>query len=277
MFLSIIFEIISIFKRSKQNTKEHRIKEEFSRTINKFGKETKIIILICLCGFFDYIGVFFCSLINFRDTFFELHMSLLMRITEFFFVIIMYYFFLKHSLHFHHYVALGFIIIGLFLVFLEGFSAFNVFVAFSIFGNLFYASLEILYKYLMEYKFVSVFELVSISCFTGMIIGTFLCVGFSYLTCSNWMQICEEGGYVLDLKNDIKNIFSSYITIIEVTLYVLFSSGYNIFHFLTNKSLSPTHRVISDALAAIITMIITVSLEKRTNPFFQFYSSSNIW
>lgn len=160
MFLSIIFEIISIFRRAKQNTNEHRIKEEFSRTINKFGKEKKIIVLICLCGFFDYIGVFFCSLIYLRDTFFELHISSLMRITEFFFVIIMYYFFLKHSLHIHHYVALGFIIIGLFLVFLEGFSAFNVFVAFSVFGNLFYASLEIIYKYLMEYKFVSVFELV---------------------------------------------------------------------------------------------------------------------
>lgn len=102
-----------------------------------------------------------------------------------------------------------------------------------------------------------------------MIIGTFLCISFSYLTCSNWMQICEEGGYVLDLKNDIKNILSSYITIIEVSLYVLFSTGYNIFHFLTNKSLSPTHRIISDALAAIITMIITVSLEKKEEPIFR--------
>ena len=40
--------------------------------------------------------------------------------------------------------------------------------------------------------------------------------------------------------------------------FVFFSLCYNTFHFLTNKNLSPTHRIIGDSVSSIFTMIITI-------------------
>ena len=111
----------------------------------------------------------------------------------------------------------------------------------------------------MESKFVSSYELVAISGFFGCIVGTIFSLIFSVVPCDTLFFKCE-GNFktVTDYKEEISEIFSSPYHLIEVGAYVCFSLCYNTFHFLTNKHLSPSHRIISDSVSSLLTFTVTV-------------------
>ena len=255
MFLSFILELINIYRQSSE---KFGFKSEIKTWLDKYN-EFKIIIAMFFCGFFDFIGVFLTYLILRDKDQDNQHLSSLMRITEFFFVSFMYYYFLKKKLKFHQYVSLCFIILGLFFVFVKGVNKISYTIVFCVIGNLSYASLEIVYNWLMESKFVSSYELVAISGFFGCIVGTIFSLIFSVVPCDTLFFKCE-GNFktVTDYKKEISEIFSSPYHLIEVGAYVCFSLCYNTFHFLTNKHLSPTHRIISDSVSSLLTFTVTV-------------------
>ena len=254
MFLSFILELINIIR---QSTKHNGFHAQIQEWLYKY-KEKKILLAMFICGVFDFIAVFLTFIILSTNNTFQLHISSLMRITEFFFVSFLYYFFLKKSLYRHHYISLALITIGLICVFAQGISSFQYTIIYNIIGNFFYAMNEILYNWIMEYKFVSSYELVAISGLFGCVLGTIICLIFSNIKCVDWLPICNERGTMLDYINEIKNIFSNKWHLIEVGAFVFFSLCYNTFHFLTNKNLSPTHRIIGDSVSSIFTMIITI-------------------
>ena len=255
MFLSFILELINI---SRQSNQKKGFKEELKKWIEKY-KEVKIILSMLVCGLFDLFGVFLTFLILIKNNVYQHHISSLMRITEFFFVSFMYYIFLKKCLSRHHYVALLFIFAGLFCVFIQGIAYMDYTIIFCIIGNFFYASLEIIYKWLMEYKFISSYELVSISGFFGCFIETIICLILSHKQCVDILPICDsDTNTILNYSKEISNIFNNKYHLIQVGIYVITSLGYNTFHFLTNKHLGPTHRIIGDSVSSIITMTITV-------------------
>ena len=254
MFLSFILELINIYR---QISEKFGFKSEIKKWIEKY-KELKIIGAMFCCGFFDFIGVFLTYLIL-REGKDNQHLSSLMRITEFFFVSFMYYYFLKKKLKFHQYVSLCFIVLGLIFVFLKGIYTISSTIIFCIIGNLSYASLEIVYNWLMESKYVSSYELVAISGFFGCVVGTIFSLIFSVVHCDTLFFKCENVyKYVTNYKEEIGEIFSSSNHLIEVGAYVFFSLCYNTFHFLTNKHLSPTHRIISDSVSSLMTFTVTV-------------------
>ena len=264
MFLSIILELINIYR---QSTEKIDFKSVIKRWLKKY-KEKKIIISMFLCGFFDFIGVFLTYLIKNNDNknndngtekSNSQHIFSLMRITEFFFVILLYYCVLKKKIRYHQYISLCFIIVGLIFVFLKGFDNMDgLIVILCIAGNFSYSCLEMVYNWLMESKFVSSYELVAISGFFGCIVGTIFSIIFSIYN-EEWDLIHQKINYI----EDISKIFSSKNTMFEVGCYVFFSLCYNTFHFLMNKHLSPTHRIISDSVSSIMTFIINVIVKNN--------------
>ena len=256
MMLSILIELISIIKR-KDVTKQQPIKEEFAKFFGKYKKEPKLIWLVFLCFFLDIIGFF----LNFIGDFFEISENpnevliviSIIRLSEFYFVCFLTITWLKIPLYRHHYAGLIIISVG-FIIFSIP-SLFNISMTdkkklkriiitfcFSLGGNIIYSILEIMEKWIMDFKFISPFETVGIQGMFGFIILSIISI-----FCPTYIS------YSVFTKENLKDIIA----------YIFASTGYNIFNHLTNKNLGPSHRVICDCFISIVTIIITfVSQDK---------------
>lgn len=62
---------------------------------------------------------------------------------------------------------------------------------------------------------------------------------------------------IIYFTKELSNIFSNWFTIFEVFSFIILTIIYNIFHQLILKHLGPTHRIISDGVFSIITVIIS--------------------
>ena len=246
MMLSIFIEIISIIKR-KDVTKSQPIKEEFSKFFDKYKKEPKLILLVFLCFLLDITGFF----LNFFSDFFGLgnagkyeilFLISIIRLSEFYFVCILTITSLKLPLYRHHYAGLIIISVGFIIFSIPSlFYKLNIqdiyIICLSLGGNVIYSILEIMEKWMMDFKFISPFETVGIQGMFGFIILSFISI-FK----SNWISYSDFK------KEEIKDIIA----------YVFASTGYNIFNHLTNKNLGPSHRVICDCFISIVTIIYTI-------------------
>lgn len=246
MMLSIFIEIISIIKR-KDVTKSQPIKEEFSKFFDKYKKEPKLILLVFLCFLLDITGFF----LNFFSDLFGLgnagkyeilFVISIIRLSEFYFVCILTITWLKLPLYRHHYAGLIIISVGFIIFSIPSlFNKLNIqdiyIICLSLGGNVIYSILEIMEKWMMDFKFISPFETVGIQGMFGFIILSFISI-FK----SNWISYSDFK------KEEIKDIIA----------YVFASTGYNIFNHLTNKNLGPSHRVICDCFISIVTIIYTI-------------------
>ena len=186
------------------------------------------------------------------------------RIAEFFFVGFMYYYFLKQKLHRHHIIPLLFIVFGLIMVIFGQDNRFKVspILLLAVLGNLLYAILEIIEKWLMESKYFSPYDLVYLTGLYGFIIMFIICLVSSNIDCTSWLYFCKEGEKVFSFKDTFGTIFTNKYYFIEVMIYVLTSTGYNVFFHLVNKHFGPTHHVISDAFSSMVVMMITIISSK---------------
>ena len=162
----------------------------------------------------DLLGFFFNLLLTVNDNSINQHLLSITRITEFFFVGILYYYFFKLTLHRHHYVALILVLFGTSLMLLSQGVKVKAALLFAIIGNLIYAFLEILEKWIMDFKFFSPLEVVGVQGIVGFFITFGICYGCSLMKCEQWYRICSnptnsDNVYILDLNANINGIYEN--------------------------------------------------------------------
>ena len=164
MLLSIFLEMISVFRLYRDNS----IKE-YCKKLCKQWKYQILIAFLSILDLSEFIGL---SILLFDQEEGDNKLLSTTRLIEFFFVSFLNNNFLKHKLHRHHFVPLLLIAIGIIIV-IFGQTAniiVNIALLFSIFGNILYAILEIIEKWLMESKYFSPYDLVYLSGLYGCII-----------------------------------------------------------------------------------------------------------
>ena len=220
-------------------------------TFTKTQKQNPIKIYLIFLGItmFDIIGFFlilYFSNIS-GDNGSEIESG--MKFTEFLFVIILGYFFFKFKLHRHHYFGLILIFIGIiFMSFKYFIESFNTCILLLIVSNCLYSLMEIIEKWLMDIQYISVYKLIFIEGTYGTIIMVIVIL-ISNIVCDN------------NIISSIGKLFSTdYTYYIQMLLYILATLGYNVFIDLINKTSGPTHRVVSDTLTSIISLILSFIL-----------------
>ena len=282
MLLSFIFEVYSLCRQSRKRSKETSIKDDFKQFFIKYKELPSSLFFLLLMTILDFSGVFLNSLLSFSETPIDNHLLSIARLSEFFFVIILYYFFFKQSLHRHQYVALFFIISGPLLFCIKGAISFNSFVFISIFANFLTAILEVAEKWIMDIRFLSPFEVVGFQGLFGMLILSVILIISNFTKCQKWMAVCEYNESnpqnIIDFGKDFNNIFSNKYTIFEVFSYIFLTTSYNILFHLLVKHLGPTHRIISDGLASIITMTVSIFIlqDYETETSFAYFIISQV-
>ena len=164
MLLSIFLEMISVFRLYRDNS----IKE-YCKKLCKQWKYQILIAFLSILDLSEFIGL---SILLFDQEEGDNKLLSTTRLIEFFFVSFLNNNFFKHKLHRHHFVPLLLIAIGIIIV-IFGQTAniiVNIALLFSIFGNILYAILEIIEKWLMESKYFSPYDLVYLSGLYGCII-----------------------------------------------------------------------------------------------------------
>ena len=272
MMLAIFLEFISLYRQGRNKDLGPN---EFSNAFEKYKSHPKIVLLIILGIGMDLLGFFFNLLLTVNDNSINQHLLSITRITEFFFVGILYYYFFKLTLHRHHYVALILVLFGTSLMLLSQGVKVKAALLFAIIGNLIYASLEILEKWIMDFKFFSPLEVVGVQGIVGIFITFGICYGCSLMKCEQWYRICSnptnsDNVYILDLNANINGIYENTPSILYVITYILLSTMYNVFNLSTIKHLGPTHRIICDVFSPTVTFIASMIMEsKKINPFTQ--------
>lgn len=168
----------------------------------------------------------------------------------------------------HNVLALGFLVIGIGLgmvfYFIEYQTDIIEIVVLILICNLGYCSKEILEKWLMDIKYISVYLLVFLEGIFGCLMMIIIISVCSQIECPivlSTIKIYNIGQNIFSFAEEIKLIHSNFIVFIFGTiLYVLLSTGYNIFSNLTNKHFGTLYRVIVDTLSSFSVSIISMCL-----------------
>lgn len=258
MFICIIFELIRI-----KQTETH-----FIQPIKKYKEKPHLIPLIILSGIMDYCGFFFGAIPNVgKDSEVIIYYTAsCMLIFQFLFVyFIFYYFYKTRTFYRHHLVSIALIIIGTLFGVGEYITNLSLIDLFSIISGINVGLLEILMYKLMNENgdYLSPYEIVWIQGFINFCIGVALSLVFSLIPCSN-TQFCADNGKVANVVKDFGSLFSNWQHLLQGILFILASTGHNLFRILTTKYLGPTYRIISDGIISIITMTIALDQLEKT-------------
>ena len=148
MFLCFIFEFISLFRQSKgEKSFKRNIKNFFSKYI-QYPSNTFIILILAVI---DFTGAFLNTFLSHISS----QLLSLTQLSEFLFVITLNYLLFRQSIHKHHFVALCFIISGIVLINIKGLS-FDFYIFLSIFCNLLFSILDIIDRWIMEFRFLRI-------------------------------------------------------------------------------------------------------------------------
>ena len=111
--------------------------------------------------------------------------------------------------------------------------------------------LDVIEKYLVDFKFINPYLIISVEGFFGS------CLAFPLFSLY-YLIFPEEnqGSQIDELNKCIKMILSEKYYIIGIILYCIGIFTYNIMRLLTNQRCSPVHRVISDTLSTLLAWII---------------------
>lgn len=256
MFLAIFLEMISVVRLYRENRMKH-----YFRKICELWKYQILLFFLPILDLSEFIGI---SILFLSQNYNDNRLMSTTRMLEFLFVGFMYYYFLKQKLHRHHFIPLLFIAFGLIMVMFgqDNRFRFSPILLLAVLGNLLYAVLEIIEKWLMESKYFSPYDLVYLTGLYGFIIMFIICLISSNINCTSWLYFCKEGEKLFSFTDTFGTIFTNKYYFIEVMIYVLTSTGYNVFFHLVNKHFGPTHHVISDAFSSMVVMMITIITSK---------------
>ena len=255
MILCLMLEFVSLLRQSKCKDSFQKNITDCCSKFTKFPSNTLFLILLAILDFS-------CAFLNTFIFHISTQLLSLSRLSEFFFVIILNYLVLKQSMHRHHGIAILFIITGIILLSIRGIS-FDSYIYISIISNFLFSVLEIIETWIMEYRFLSPYEVIGFKGFYGIIIIVII----GNFKCEKWMGLCEydenNPKNIIYFTQEVSNIFSNWFTIFEVFCFIILTIIYNIFHQLILKHLGPTHRIISDGVFSIINVIISFSSENQ--------------
>ena len=263
MFICFIFEIITVCRQDRV-ARGSKKKEKCKKYCFDLISNWRLQLILCLLAILDLSEFIGLSVLFLAENYEDNRLLSTTRMLEFLFVGFMYYYFLKTSLHRHNYISLLLIVGGLAMVMFgqSKLFTFRPILLIAIFGNLFYACLEITEKWLMDKKFISPYEIIYCEGLYGFIIILILCLIGNKVDCQSWMYLCSTGESVINLNSILKEVFSSYSYVIEVVIYVFTSAGYNIFIHLCNKDLGPTHHIVADAFGSMVVMLVSLILSE---------------
>ena len=259
MLLCLLLEIIRI----------HRTGGHYIQPLKKYKKKPHLIPLLILSGFMDFFAFYMggISSLGKANDINETYIISFMMIFEFLFVYFIYHYFYKtREFKRHHLFSIGLIVIGTICSVGEHFQYFSWIHLFSIFSSIDISFLEILLYKLMNENgdYLSHFEITWIQGFIDFVLSVIFCFVLSMVPCDHDKnKYCANNGKVVDLLKDFKSIFISYKTLIQVLMYIFTSTGKNVFKILTTKHLGPTHRIISDGIFSVITLIVAMDKLKK--------------
>lgn len=259
MVLCLIFEIIRI----------HRTGGHYIQPLKKYKKKPHLIPLLILSGFMDFFAFYMGGIsslgkdININET----YIISFMMIFEFLFVYFIYHFFYKtREFKRHHLFSIGLIVTGTICSVGAHFKYFSWIHLFSLCSSIDISFIEILlYKLMTENgDYLSHFEITWIQGFIDFTISFILSLIFNMVPCDyNQNPYCSKKGKVVDLIGNFQSIFTSYKTILQVLVYIVMSTGKNVYKILTTKVLGPTHRIISDGIISVITLIVALDKQEK--------------
>ena len=268
--LNIIFEIISIFRR-KNKSLEQPIKKEFKKTFIKYSKKPKlilIIIVLSLCSSLS-VGINAYSVTYYgKDNNNTYILNLLLsRFIAFIILNLFCSFFLKIKIHRHHLIGLSFFIIyfiiQIIFVSIDNKDTIPMFSFYSVVllvGTTMFDLLYIAYKYLMEFEYLSPYELAGLQGLCSFVILLILNISLENVHCDKTNNplsfMCGETKYAeftVSFQHLVNEGALAFIYTIGGS--VLCSTFFTMFLMLTNKYLNPTYSIFFEIIYYCFTNI----------------------
>ena len=176
---------------------------------------------------------------------------------------------LKIQLHRHHNLSIySIIILELFLItwdyFIILYNEFKIYISIIlilIFNTFLYSLQEVLEKYLMDVKFLSINKLLYYQGIIGMTLTFIILIILNNIKCFDFLtklSICERNERI-ESFNSIFDLMQNFSYLFLSIIYILLCSGANIYKLQTNKMMTPMHRTISDSAVMPIYIIIYYS------------------
>lgn len=135
-----------------------------------------------------------------------------------------------------------------------GFSFDYIYCILCILEILIYGSVEVYEKWVMTYKFTSPYTLLFFEGIFSLIMKLIASVILFFIPCKEG-DLCPGNNFI-NVIGFIDTIKKNYYSILFIALYIVATAVLHLFRTLTNKTYTPTHRVVADTLVLIYLFII---------------------
>ena len=268
--LNIIFEIISICSR-RNRSNEQPIKVEFKKTFGKYEKNPKLILVIIalsLCSSFSIaINAYSVSYYGKEHNNTYILNLLLSRFIAFIILNLSCSFFLKIQIHRHHLIGLFFFVVYFIIqiVFVaidyhDTISMFSFYSFVLLIGTTMFDLLYIAYRYLMEFEYLSPYELAGLQGLCSFLLLLVLNISLQNVTCNkdnnHLAFLCGDSTYA-EFTASFKHLAQEGALAFVYTIggSVLCSTFFTMFLMLTNKYLNPTYSIFFEIIYYAFTNI----------------------
>ena len=277
-----LIELISISKRKNENVL-YPFKNEIKKTVNKYKENPKLLLMIIGLSLSSFLSI---ALNSYSETYWsnaELTQTYsfndcLSRFIGFIALALLALLFLKISIHRHHYLGLSFFVfffvINIFHILIYNNSQITIFTHHTIImilGTTIFECLAILYKYMIDYHYLSPYELGGLQGLCSFLILLILNISLQSVQCSKG-DITNIFDFACDSNSNSYSDFSGSFQrlfangpIAVLLLFVgsvLCSTFFTMFLMLTNKHLNPTYSLFIE-IAYYCYTNINLLLEKE--------------
>lgn len=179
------------------------------------------------------------------------------------FTSILCYFLFKIKIYRHHLVSIIFIFIGVILAgvypLIKFWNYFGIsYFVFTICELIINSFLEVIEKYIMHFKYMSPYKILLLEGFVTLCYNSALLSILSFVKCPSHFEPITCKNYLVNVSEFFQIITDNKISILYIFLYIISVSLLNIFRIMTNKTFTPTHRTVADALTSIYLWIFGI-------------------
>ena len=281
-----LIEFISISKRKNDNLLSP-FKSEIKKTFQKYKENPKLILMIIGLSLSSFLSIALNSYSETYWTISELTQTYsfndcLSRFIGFIALSLLTLLFLKISIHRHHYIGLSFFVfyflINLFhIVFLNSqISIFTHHTIIMILGTTIFECLYIVYKYLIDYHYLSPYELGGLQGLCSFLILLILNISLQSVQCSKGAGTnifgfaCDNNSNSYsDFSGSFQRLFSNGLIAVLLLFVgsVLCSTFFTMFLMLTNKYLNPTYSLFIELAYYCYTNLNLILSEENGNKY----------
>ena len=258
-----ILELVSII-RIRRKTGNSSVLIEVKKIVSKYKKKPKLILIIICLSICSSLGIIFSGYSfyywNNKHKIFPTFLDLLARFICFILLSLLCHFFLKIQIHRHHYIGLGIFMIYFIIKCIISFSnqlpfdgVFSHYTVMMIIGTGLFDCLNVVYKYLIDFEYLSPYELAGLQALCSVIILLISNLILQNVDC----DIESSLGFLCSSANTFSSFTESFRILFEnkfIALILLFSgtiigsASYTTFTQLTNKYLNPTYMIFFEMI-----------------------------